>query len=98
MLPKYNNLYIMPAKKIKSQKKIIGKVIYHRNFYSKFLNNERDIIVWLPPSYHKKNDLSYPVLYMHDGQNIMDPATSFAGIDWQVDETVTTLIKAKKIP
>lgn len=88
----------MPVSKSKSRKKIIGKVRYHKNFYSKFLNNERDIIVWLPPSYNNKKDMRFPVLYMHDGQNIMDPVTSFAGIDWRVDETVTRLIKEKKIP
>jgi predicted alpha/beta superfamily hydrolase len=87
----------MPAKKSKGRKRIIGKARYHKKFYSRFLDNERDIIVWLPPSYNNKNDKRYPVLYMHDGQNIMDPLTSFAGMDWQVDETVTRLINEKKI-
>jgi enterochelin esterase-like enzyme len=76
--------------------KIVGEVIYHRDFYSKFLNNKRDIIIWLPPSYHK-SEKSYQLLIMHDGQNIMDPATSFAGVDWRVDETATRLIKTHKI-
>lgn len=83
-------------KKQKSKKKIIGKVRYHKNFYSKFLDNERDIIVWHPPSYNKSNK-KFPVLYMHDGQNIMEPAKAFAGVDWQVDETSTELIKENKI-
>jgi predicted alpha/beta superfamily hydrolase len=39
----------------------------------------------------------YPVLYMHDGQNLIDPSTSFAGMDWQVDETVTRLITEGKL-
>ena len=34
---------------------------------------------------------------MHDGQNIIDPKTSFAGKDWRVDETVVRLVKARKI-
>jgi predicted alpha/beta superfamily hydrolase len=34
---------------------------------------------------------------MHDGQNIMDPKTSFAGTDWRVDETVVKLVKTQKI-
>lgn len=48
--------------------------------YSPELANRRDVLVWLPPSYHGGRR-SYPVLYMHDGQNLFDPATSFAG-DW----------------
>lgn len=87
----------MPQKKTKSRKKIAGKVRYHKNFYSKFLDNDRDIIVWLPPSYNKMNEKRFPVLYMHDGQNIMDPETSFAGVDWQADETAARLIKDNKI-
>jgi hypothetical protein len=30
----------------------------------------------------------YPVLYMHDGQNATDPATSFIGVDWGLDEAL----------
>ena len=44
------------------------------------LDNRRDVIVCLPPSY-RESRRSYPVVYMHDGQNLFDPATSFAG-DW----------------
>lgn len=72
--------------------KITGNVKYHLNFKSKFVL-QRDIIVWLPPSYDSKISKRYPVLYMHDGQNIFDPQTSSFGIDWQVDETADSLIK-----
>lgn len=85
-------------KEIKKEKtKIIGDVKYHRKFHSDFLNNKRDIIVWMPPSYKEDFRKRYPVLYMHDGQNIMDPKTSYAGMDWRVDETLTKLIKQNKI-
>lgn len=87
----------MSANTKKSREKITGKVYYHRNFHSVSLDNERDIIVWLPPSYRLKNGKKLPVLYMHDGQNIMDPETSFAGYDWRVDETVSDLIGKNKI-
>lgn len=78
---------------------IVGKVIYHKEFSSTLLNNKRDIIVWLPQGYEspKKKKNHYPVLYMHDGQNIMDPKTAFIGKDWRVDETVSKLIRQKKI-
>lgn len=78
---------------------IVGKVEYLKNFYSDLLKNKRDIVVWLPIGYNaqKNPDKKYPVLYMHDGQNIMDPKTAFVGKDWRVDETVMKLIKQKKI-
>lgn len=86
-----------PGKNGKDKVKIIGQVKYHRNIHSDNLNNERDIIVWLPPSYRIKTGKHFPVLYMHDGQNIMDPKTSFSGSDWRVDETLTKLIRKEKI-
>jgi predicted alpha/beta superfamily hydrolase len=57
----------------------------------------RDVIVWLPPSYEKHRRKRYPVLYMHDGQNVFDPATSFLGVDWQVDEVADRLIRERKM-
>ncbi len=51
----------------------------------------RQVDVWLPPSY---GDASrrFPVLYMHDGQNLFDPALSYTKVDWGIDETMTRLI------
>jgi predicted alpha/beta superfamily hydrolase len=49
----------------------------------------RDILVHLPAG-ALETGRRYPVLYMHDGQNLFDAATSFAG-EWQVDETLATL-------
>ena len=48
--------------------------------YSPELDNRRDVLVYVPPSYHGGHR-SYPVLYMQDGQNLFDPETSFAG-EW----------------
>ena len=58
--------------------------------HSPQLDNQRDILVWLPPNYHA-TDRRYPVIYMHDGQNLFDRATGFAGNEWCVDETLTAL-------
>jgi isoamylase len=44
------------------------------------LGNSRPIVVYLPPNY-ERSGTRYPVIYMQDGQNLFDPATSFAG-DW----------------
>ncbi len=67
---------------------IVGNVQIYENLYSPQLNNERHIYACLPPSYD--DNRSYPVIYMHDGQNLFDEATSYAG-EWQVDETVQSL-------
>jgi predicted alpha/beta superfamily hydrolase len=53
---------------------------------SRELGNRRDILVYLPSSYDR-NDKPYPVIYMHDGQNLFDPTTSFAG-EWGVDSAL----------
>jgi predicted alpha/beta superfamily hydrolase len=53
------------------------------------LGNTRDVQVYLPPSY-ESSSREYPVIYMHDGQNLFDPATAFAG-EWQVDDTLDRL-------
>jgi len=56
---------------------------------SKSLNQQRTIRVWLPPGYADASDRKFPVLYMHDGQNCFDRATSAFGVEWQIDETLT---------
>lgn len=76
---------------IQNKEEIIGDIDYHHEFYSVNLKNERDIIIWLPPSYHLSSKY-YPVLYMQDGQNLFDPNTSFTGYDWKVDEIVSGMI------
>ncbi|MBZ5622069.1 MAG: hypothetical protein LAQ69_25575 [Acidobacteriia bacterium] len=68
----------------------------HTAYPSKFLPTPRDLIVYLPPGYREGNR-RYPVLYMHDGQNLFDPATAFAGNEWHVDEVAEQLIAAGKI-
>lgn len=75
---------------------ITGKVEYYKNFSIEGLK-PRDIIIWLPPDYEKETNKRYPVLYMHDAQNIFDPRTSNTFIDWQVDETADSLIRKGEI-
>ena len=70
---------------------ITGIVRYHREVEG-FGLRSRDLIVWLPPGYGQDVATRYPVIYMHDGQNIIDPRTSSFGVDWQLDETADSLI------
>lgn len=70
---------------------ITGEVKYHRNFAGKDIP-PRDIAVLLPSGY-SSDTLGYPVIYAHDGQNLFDPGSSSIGIDWQIDETLDSLVK-----
>jgi len=84
------------ARKRVNHGQITGTVRYHRGLKGAGLQ-DRDLIVWLPPGYETDKTRRYPVVYMHDGQNIVDPVTSAFGVDWSIDETATELIKKKSI-
>jgi predicted alpha/beta superfamily hydrolase len=71
--------------------KNIKGVIKRHKFFSKTLGNKRFIDVYLPPGYYERLYKSYPVLYMHDGNNLFDPKISFGGVSWDVDLTVEYL-------
>ncbi|HEV8506456.1 MAG TPA: alpha/beta hydrolase-fold protein [Chitinophagaceae bacterium] len=58
-------------------------------FFIPQLNRTRRVWISLPPDYATSNK-RYPVLYMHDGQNVFDDLTSFAG-EWSVDETLDSI-------
>ena len=57
-------------------------------FHSTILNNDRAIWAYLPPSYDENPLARYPVLYMHDGQNLFDPSLAFGGNAWNVQGTL----------
>jgi predicted alpha/beta superfamily hydrolase len=76
---------------------LTGNIKRHRAFPSKILGNRRDVLVYLPPGYSRFSRTRYPVLYLHDGQNVFDAATAFAGVEWGVDETAEQLIREKAI-
>jgi pullulanase len=67
---------------------IVGRV---ESFtYAPFLSGRR-CWVYLPAGY-RPDGPAYPVLYMHDGQNLFDVRTAFAG-EWKVDETLESLFR-----
>jgi len=76
---------------------LTGEFQYHRELSSQFLDHRRDVIVYLPPGYHSEVERRYPVLYLHDGQNLFDRATAFAGQEWGVDQTMQKLILSGEI-
>ncbi|MGB1288536.1 MAG: alpha/beta hydrolase [Aggregatilineales bacterium] len=68
---------------------VTGTLLICDTVHSPQLDNNRHILVWLPPSYYQ-SDKRYPVLYMQDGDNLFDDHSSYAG-EWHVDETLTQL-------
>ncbi|PYS85603.1 MAG: esterase [Acidobacteria bacterium] len=77
---------------------LTGDFRAHMQFHSKFLPTKRDVLIYLPPGYEADRRRRYPVLYLHDGQNLFDGATSFIpGQEWRVDETAQALILSHAI-
>ncbi len=76
---------------------LTGNIKRHRGFRSKILGNRRDVLVYLPRGYSRFSRKRYSVLYLQDGQNVFDAATSFAGVEWGVDETAQRLIRQNLI-
>ncbi len=80
------------------QHTLTGDIRTYQGFRSRYLRNERDVLIYLPPDYQKEPERRYPVLYLHDGQNLFDGATAYVpGQEWSVDETAEALIRAKEI-
>jgi len=75
---------------------LTGEFRTHERFRSRFLPHERTILVYLPPGYKARGAQRYPVLYLQDGQNVFDKATSI-GEEWHVDETAQSLIESGEI-
>ena len=65
--------------------------VLEQHFTIKGLNRDRLIRIYLPEDYANSEE-SYPVLYMHDGQNLFDDSTSYVG-EWGVDENLNLLGK-----
>lgn len=70
---------------------LTGRFRFHAAFPSRYLRTAHDVIVYLPPGYDAQRECRYPVLYLQDGQNLFDAATSFSG-EWHLDEIAESLI------
>lgn len=73
---------------------VTGTIRLVESFSSKYVP-ARTIAVWLPEDYDSAK--KYPVLYMHDGQNLFDSTVTWNHEEWKVDETITKLIRQNKI-
>ncbi|MDG0810144.1 alpha/beta hydrolase [Cohnella rhizosphaerae] len=64
-------------------------------FRSELLDNERDIYIYLPPGYSQSSERRYPVLYLHDGQNVFHPG--YNGQSWNLHRIADRLIAEGRI-
>ncbi len=91
----WRDAFEKPAARVSS---ITGDVRRHPAFASRHVL-PRDVIVWLPPGYDAQADRRYPVVYFHDGQNVLDGATSFIpGQEWRADEAADRLVRSGRVP
>lgn len=76
-----------------------GNLVYWKDVQSEFLERTRHIVIWLPPGYEDDPDLRYPVLYMHDGQNLFDARIGGSnGNVWGVDDAIVRLVESGHMP
>ncbi len=62
--------------------------LHNYSFHSEILPDDRIISVYLPQQYDSEPERRFPVFYLHDGQNLIDPQTSFvAGHTWRAGST-----------
>ena len=71
-----------------------GKIVHYENFNSVFID-ARNVDVWVPDGYSTEH--RYAVIYMHDGQMLFDSTHTWNHQEWCVDETLTRLLKERKI-
>ena len=71
-----------------------GDVRVRRGFGSAYLDQARDVWLYLPPGYDADPAATYPVLYMHDGNNLFDPKEAYGGKAWGIHETAEWMIRA----
>lgn len=81
---------------IACQSKKPGNLIHMENFQSKYIE-PRNVDIWLPSDYRLDENKRFPVLYMHDGQNLFDSTIAYGGMTWGVDQWISKLSKERKI-
>jgi len=70
-------------------------ILYYNNFKSEYIAS-RNVEVWLPAGYPQK-DVDYQVLYMHDGQNVLNKETAYYQLSWEMDEKMDSLLSINAI-
>lgn len=77
-----------------------GQLLPERLYHSRSLESKKTVRIYLPPSYASSPRRRYPVLYVHDGQNVFSsagPGACFGWGSWELDLTVNRLVSARKM-
>jgi predicted alpha/beta superfamily hydrolase len=74
-----------------------GELRLHHDFPSRLLGNTRTLRVYLPPGRGEDPEQRYPVFYLHDGQNLFDPATAAFGVAWDAGRIADRLVLLKRV-
>jgi predicted alpha/beta superfamily hydrolase len=91
----------MRIKKLSLKNKVLNRIpvsgylhgrITRIKAHSHYLNNNRNLDIYLPPAYDREPHRHFPVLYMHDGNNLFFPEIAFGGMPWCVDQMLNRLI------
>lgn len=69
----------------------INAIVDTNPIKSTILNNSRKCSIYYPPSYNDNTYKTYPILLMHDGQNLFDDSKSAFGA-WKIQDTLNSLI------
>ena len=93
----YGSLVLTPPKRPKPGAPTYSGNIRQLTFDSEVLEDRLDILVYLPPGYSSQDSWQYPILYLHDGQNVFDENTAVFGVEWGVDEAAERLIHGRQM-
>jgi predicted alpha/beta superfamily hydrolase len=75
-----------------------SRLYKHTQFASKLIDEKHDFIVYVPRAFHQDPQRFFPVLFLHDGQNLFDPKTSYIkGNYWRVGETADAMIASGEV-
>lgn len=75
-----------------------GTLQLYEDFVSHHLGARRPVTVYLPPGYKQDTRRHYPLLLLHDGQNVFDPSTAYVpGQHWRAKETADQLLAHRRI-
>ena len=70
---------------------VAGEIVWWPDFAPAEAVGVDDVWIWLPPSYGRDPQRRYPVLYMHDGQNLFDRRLTSYDKEWGIDEAITRM-------
>lgn len=82
-------MFVLAFEGLKAQESTASKQVSTFIIDAPQLKNSKKIWIYLPKNYAESKK-KYPVIYMHDAQNLFDKSTSFSG-EWNIDETLDSL-------